>query len=696
VLAGSRTDVPWLSADDYLQLGVRQSIFPVEERADIHALFGKYRAWMEAGGLYDSSIVAQQYRALAEPRYDWLVVDEVQDLTTAQLALCLSLLKTPGHFLLCGDANQIVHPNFFSWAQLKTLFWNDEERAGRNGIQVLRANYRNAAPVNRLANRLIKLKQRRFGSIDRESNYLVQSQSPRQGGVSFLPQQERLLRELDEKTRQSARFAVVVLREEAKAEARKAFRTPLVFSVREAKGLEYDHIILYNLVSGARQEYAAIADGVVRADLDGDEIVYSRAKDKDDKSLDQYKFYINALYVAATRAVEHLYVIESDTRHPLLSLLELERAAETIDLQSQRSTAEEWQREARRLELQGRREQAEDIRRQVLREQTVPWAVADLARFTTLRAQALDPKNPSGRLRQQAQEYAAFYLEHNLFAQLSGADDDPAMLRRAQRSVMHKHGAAYGKNNFREVLAQTEQYGVNFRNAFNLTPLMMAARTGNVALIEALLARGADPDLTDNYGRNAFQLFLEEFSLRHDGEFTPDTFTALYQRLAPAAVSLRAGGRLYKLDERTIEFVLYNASVALFRMLVLSGNRYRLGITTTWLQDVFASWPTSVLPAWRRERQYLSGVLSRNEVNRDYAYNRRLFRRMRQGYYALNPAMDIRVGEQWINFCELFQLPSLAEGADPVGKWFIERILGQDGAAHESSAEPASSARVSE
>jgi hypothetical protein len=34
-------------------------------------------------------------------------VDEVQDLTNAQLALVLAMLAKPGRFLLCGDSNQI-------------------------------------------------------------------------------------------------------------------------------------------------------------------------------------------------------------------------------------------------------------------------------------------------------------------------------------------------------------------------------------------------------------------------------------------------------------------------------------------------------------------------------------------------------------------------------------------------------------
>lgn len=53
-----------------------------------------------------------------------------------------------------------------------------------------------------------------------------------------------------------------------------------------------------------------------------------------------------------------------------------------------------------------------------------------------------------------------------------------------------------------------DQFGVDFRNRFNCTPLMLAARTGNLALIEALKERGANEDLADNFGRTALHWAL--------------------------------------------------------------------------------------------------------------------------------------------------------------------------------------------
>jgi superfamily I DNA/RNA helicase len=241
----------------------------------------------------------------------------VQDITTVQLALVLKTLKRPGHFLLCGDSNQIVHPNFFSWSQVKSLFWKDPKLAERQELRVLTANFRNGLEATRVANQLLKIKHRRFGSIDRESNFLVQAVGGEAGQVALMPDKDATKRELDQKIRQSTQFAVLVMRDEDKAEARKHFATPLLFSIHEAKGLEYENIVLYRFISDHRAEFSEIVDGVEPADLAVDTLDYRRAKDKSDKSLEVYKFFVNALYVALTRAIRNVYVIESDTAHPL-------------------------------------------------------------------------------------------------------------------------------------------------------------------------------------------------------------------------------------------------------------------------------------------------------------------------------------------------------------------------------------------
>ena len=266
-----------LSLTEYLELGQRQSLLAPTAREAAHGLFGRYRQWLAETSQFDLNLVANDWRPRAQPTYDFVVIDEVQDLTAVQLALVLVCLKAPGQFLLCGDSNQIVHPNFFSWAAVKTLFWQGlaGEAAQQQQLQVLQANFRNTQAVTELANTLLKIKQARFGSIDRESNFLVQSTSAEPGEVVLVQAKDAALKQIDTATRVSARHAVIVLRDEDKANAKAQLKTPLVFSVHEAKGLEYPHVVLVGMVSGQRAAYAEVCDGVTARGVD---LVYSIVK----------------------------------------------------------------------------------------------------------------------------------------------------------------------------------------------------------------------------------------------------------------------------------------------------------------------------------------------------------------------------------------------------------------------------------
>ncbi|HVY46038.1 MAG TPA: UvrD-helicase domain-containing protein, partial [Minicystis sp.] len=247
-----------LSRDAYLALGVKQSIFAPAEREIIHRVFDAYRSFLASEGLYEPNLVAHALLADVTPRYDFVVVDEVQDLTNVELALVLRVLREKGRFVLAGDANQIVHPNFFAWSAVKSLFFRDASLGGAEQVAVLEVNYRNARAVTALANALLKVKHARFGSVDRETNTLVRAATDVEGAVTGLPDDERVLADLDAKTRRSADVAVLVLRDEHKEAARRRFRTPLVFSVHEAKGLEYRSVVLYRFVSSERAAYREI------------------------------------------------------------------------------------------------------------------------------------------------------------------------------------------------------------------------------------------------------------------------------------------------------------------------------------------------------------------------------------------------------------------------------------------------------
>ncbi len=655
-----------LSREEYCLLGVRQSIFPEKQRGKLYDLFEKYRKWLVEEELFDLNLVAHEW--VATPRYDFIVIDEVQDLTVAQLSLVLKTLKKPGHFLLCGDSNQIVHPNFFSWSQVKTLFWNDPKLAGRQQLSVLTANFRNGTEATRISNQLLKIKHQRFGSIDRESNFLVQAVGGEQGQVLLMTDKEAVKRDLDKKTRQSTHFAVLVMRDEDKLEARKYFSTPLLFSIHEAKGLEYENIVLFKFVSGNRAEFNEIVDGVFRDDLSVETLEYNRAKDKSDKSLEVYKFFVNAIYVALTRAIKNIYIIESDTGHRLFTLLDLASDA-NVSVDVAESSLEEWQKEARKLELQGKQEQAEAIRRTILKEVPPPWPIFDELRLRELLLKVFRDKVPGNKAKQQLYEYAACHDEPVLAERLfmDAQFDARGSFKDHLDTLGRKSYVPYFSVQTKNILKQCDEYGIDHRLPMNQTPLMAAAAAGNTPLTEALLDRGADREKTDQYGYNALHWAMRK-AFRHP-DYARRNFATLYELLAPSSVDVSTGERMVRLDRHLSEYFLFQTLWVIFKSRFARQSRPGYSaFDTQSILDVWANMPANVVIPERNRRQYLSGVLARNEVSRDYTYNRALFERITQGWYQFNSRLLVRSSDpesnqSWISIFQALNLPLIHEFA---------------------------------
>lgn len=654
VLTGG-VEAAYLSQDSYVNLGVKQSIYAPEVRCEIYDIFLKYLDFLKENNYHDSNVLSFDYVQQIKPCYDFVVVDEVQDLTTIQLLLILKMLRLQGEFLLCGDSNQIVHPNFFSWASVKTLFYkNDDLNRQNDFLHILQTNYRNSPQVTELANRILLLKQARFGSIDRESNYLVQSNGHVQGNIRLLHDRAAIVQELDLKTKHSTRFAVVVMRDEQKIEAQRFFQTPLVFSIQEAKGLEYENIILYNFISAEDKSYQYICEGVSQGDLQK-ELKYSRNKEKSDKSLEVYKFYINALYVALTRAVSNLYWIESNSQHRMLGLLGFTAAADHLDLTEQQSSNQDWQREAHKLELQGKQEQADRIRQEVLKEQKPDWPVYTQQTLADLVEKALIQQDKKAKL--MLFEYAIVYENLSYLHRLSESGFNPAKQYSSKpeialKALKQKYYMIYGHQaKIHPVISsQLSKFGLEFENIFAQTPLIAAVWIGDVHLAKNLISMGADIQQVDNRGFNPFLVAVQQATL--DQKYAKYAFSVLYDLLKTDSLSVQIDGRLLKIQNHTMEFwMLHLMFVFMGRFIAVNrveGQRSeRSAIVAQQFEDAIAGFPKYIMPDRRKKRTYISGILSKNERNSNHAYSKKLFLRTQLGNYMLNPELLIKVQGEW-------------------------------------------------
>jgi len=639
-----------LSLEAYLALGPRQSLYSSDQRPHIHALFQKYVTWLGEAGLYDTNLVAHAYAPLVVPRYEAIVIDEVQDFTNAELSLLLRASKRAGAFVLSGDAHQIVHPNLFSWSKLKSLFFREEALA-KDEIAFLSASYRNARRVTEVANALLKVKWARFGSVDRESNALTRPASDTPGTVAGIVASPSALAELSDKIRGSVRTAIVVLREEHKADASRALRTPLVFSVHEAKGLEYETVILYGMLGQEPAAYRELCAGVAPEDLVRDELDYRRGKDKSDRSLEAYKFFANALYVALTRAVENVVVVETDPKkHPLLDLLGISFVGDASQIAKRTSTAEEWQREARSLELQGKAEQAAAIRSTVLHTEKVPWTVVDGQAYRDLCEKALEKGSIFKKAKDQLLDYAAAHeiapLARHLYR---GGFAEAGLFAVRVTSVRTRALAAYKQKNLRDVLYQCEKYGLEHKSPAGLTPLMLAASAGNAALVTALVERGADRSACDAFGRTAMHHALRRVAWESD----PVSIAEIYAAVRLDAIDLQIDGRLVRLYPHQAEYLFFALIVAHFSGEYHGSLGRVIGIDSAFFVDpqrrrgrggFLSGLPASIVPEFRTARTYVNGVLARSERDSLQTSSRKLWRRVGHGQYAPNLDIAVRYG----------------------------------------------------
>lgn len=374
--------------DRYAKLGNRQSMFPKDTRNSVYDFFKEYREFIEKDSeYYDPNLVT--HKCIVEEMHDAIVVDEVQDLTESTLSLILKSLKdeSKDNFLLCGDINQVIHPSFFSLSKLKSFLCQNQciRDQGSEVFYTLEKNYRNSEQVIEFANRILHLKNYCFASEDKiavDNAFFMKSNNKNKGNVGFVTDDKK--EEIAKKINESVNCAVLVLDDESKEDAHKLFDTPLVFNIHEAKGLEFEDVILYKFTScKAYNEIWNIAcpnknEGEInntinriRDSYNEREVNTSRNKDKKDKSLEKYKFYMNALYVGVTRAVDSVYIIDDESN--LLKIIE-PREEGNVNIEQEKSSPEEWRNKALELIEKGNIEQAELIARKLQNEGNKEYA----------------------------------------------------------------------------------------------------------------------------------------------------------------------------------------------------------------------------------------------------------------------------------------------------------------------------------
>jgi DNA helicase-2/ATP-dependent DNA helicase PcrA len=303
ILKGACLDLgkSMLTEAEYLDLGRKRAPLFVNERPEIFRIAKRYQEWLTAERRLDQiDLCRLAFRELRHGRvqqYDIVVCDETQDLTELEIHFVLCLQSSPNlsGVFLAGDSQQIVNPSGFRWAEVRQAIPKVTRRHVSAAPQItrLRRNFRSVRPIVELANAVILLRRDMFGRSDEDEPEDAVAEGP----VPLLVTGADAAA-LENIAGFGPRCAVVVNDARERDTLRKSLETTRVFDVREAKGLEFDSVVLWKIAHSA----SATLDRAVRRGPDIE-------KDAD------LKHFLQHLYVAVTRARRHLAIFEGPEAH---------------------------------------------------------------------------------------------------------------------------------------------------------------------------------------------------------------------------------------------------------------------------------------------------------------------------------------------------------------------------------------------
>jgi ankyrin repeat protein/DNA replication protein DnaC len=278
-----------LGGEKYLTLGKRQCYFSgnKEQQEHLITLLTLWKKYLLKEQLFDPMVTAlsEKVRSLHPAIY----CDETQNLPPIALD---SLMKraADGHFVACLDSEQCLISSPYIHNCMKGFFY---QHYGDYTEHFLPRTWRCRPEIMKIANHLMNVKYTLDGGDKRRHYKEIKATRPDGGGVTWV----------DNKNLQALNVyatlaGTVVISEYLTAEERlfinKELGTYNILSAKEAIGLDYDNVILWNPFS---------QNDCLRQ--------LKTKEDATELSLEQWNA-LNALYVSLTRAREHVFLYDKE------------------------------------------------------------------------------------------------------------------------------------------------------------------------------------------------------------------------------------------------------------------------------------------------------------------------------------------------------------------------------------------------
>lgn len=271
----------YLSLEEYENMGRKVAPNYINERQEIYTLFERYihmKSHCE-NKLFDESDLVHSINSRLNALKDlsWSIhsiyVDEVQDFTQAELMVLMRICRNPNDLFLTGDtAQSIMKGVSFRFSDLRSIFHHVSKSVYKSSktnlvgipeLQKLTINFRSHAGVLKLAASVIELMQKFFPSsfdllpedsgmfpgpipivleCDNVSNLalILRANKPESSVIEF-----------------GAHQVIIVQSEEAKKSIPDTLKGGIILTVFEAKGLEFNDVLLYDFFKDSIVSYSA-------------------------------------------------------------------------------------------------------------------------------------------------------------------------------------------------------------------------------------------------------------------------------------------------------------------------------------------------------------------------------------------------------------------------------------------------------
>ena len=279
-----------------------------EERQFIYDLCKSYAAYQkkETMRFFDDNDLARIALAKVRSgefreRYNYIIIDEVQDLTDVQLAAIVSVSARPAHLFFYGDQNQSIHPTLFRIDDIpgylyKEHFISDPKETQKKDVRYLNESYRFGPRLAEYINSLVNVRREHIGALaSKDLEMQIARRTDENSWWAGYSENGKINDIMIKKALKNAGSAIIVPNDDVRKELVKKYGTKSenrIFTIFEAKGLEWKYVLLYHMLSAHEKEYLEILE------------------DKAEHST-LHRMIFNGYYVGCTRASVCFSVLEN-------------------------------------------------------------------------------------------------------------------------------------------------------------------------------------------------------------------------------------------------------------------------------------------------------------------------------------------------------------------------------------------------